>query len=424
MQGKKHRLKQDYPELSISPAVNPWLFLPIFGPMRQYLHWKSYLVVFALTIVGLALYYFNQVAKDMAVEEEKKVNVLVEAIRTVAQSPTGGSQSGEGVATDVTFASKVISENTTIPVFVTDQEENIIDIKNLDTSRLAKDPEYLKRKYADFKKQHIPILFDYSTPGMPGKGYLVYGDSELLNRLKYYPLLILAITFFFLLIVVIAISNAQRSLQNQVWVGMSKETAHQLGTPLSSIVAWMELLKDNESNREWVEEMEKDVSRLQLIADRFSKIGSIPQLKEENLIERLQGMVEYMRMRKPQKVTIDFEHGEEEDVQVLLSAPLFDWVIENLMRNALDAMEGQGRIFIKLVNQPRMVTIDVSDTGKGIPKNDFKKVFAPGFSTKQRGWGLGLSLARRIIQKYHNGSIFVKDSTPGKGTTFRIIFRR
>jgi signal transduction histidine kinase len=204
---------------------------------------------------------------------------------------------------------------------------------------------------------------------------------------------------------------------------MSKETAHQLGTPLSSIVAWMELLKENEQNREWVEEMEKDVSRLQLIADRFSKIGSVPLLKEENLVSRLQSMVEYMRMRKPKKVTIDFEH-EEEDVQVLLSGPLFDWVIENLMRNALDAMEGEGRILIKLDNQPRVVTIDLSDTGKGIPKNNFKKVFAPGFSTKQRGWGLGLSLARRIIQKYHNGSIFVKSSEPGKGTTFRIQFRR
>jgi signal transduction histidine kinase len=204
---------------------------------------------------------------------------------------------------------------------------------------------------------------------------------------------------------------------------MSKETAHQLGTPLMAIVAWMELLKENEANREWVTEMEKDVSRLQLIADRFSKIGSVPQLKEENLVDRLQGMVAYMRLRKPQKVEIDFEH-EEDDVQVLLSGPLFDWVIENLMRNALDAMEGKGRILVKLINQPRTVTIDISDTGKGIPKNNFKKVFAPGYSTKQRGWGLGLSLAKRIIQKYHNASIFVKSSEPGKGTTFRIVFRR
>ncbi|MFA6056939.1 MAG: HAMP domain-containing sensor histidine kinase [Taibaiella sp.] len=384
--------------------------------MRKYLHWKSYLVAFALTIVGLALYYFNQVAKEMEVEEQKKVLMLVEAIRTVGMTANTSQ-------TDVTFATKVIDENKTIPLFITDDEGNIMDQVNLDTSRLAKDPDYIKRKYEEFKKLHPPIPYDYSTPGMPGKGYLVYGDSALLNRLRYYPLLILAITFFFILIVVIAISNAQRSIQNQVWVGMSKETAHQLGTPLSAIVAWMELLKESGANKEWITEMEKDVSRLQLIADRFSKIGSTPQLKEENLVNRLQGMVEYMRLRKPQKVEIDFEH-DEDDVQVLLSGPLFDWVIENLMRNALDAMEGKGRILIKLVNQPRTVTIDVSDTGKGIPKNNFKKVFAPGYSTKQRGWGLGLSLAKRIIEKYHNASIFVKSSEPGKGTTFRIMFRR
>jgi signal transduction histidine kinase len=384
--------------------------------MRKYLHWKSYLVVFALAIVGFALYYFNKVAKDMAIEEEKRVAVLVEAIRTIASSPATAQS-------DVTFASKVITENTTIPLIITDDAGNIVENKNLDSARLASDPGYLQRKYEEFKKLHQPIPYDYSTAGLPGKGYLIYGDSILLDRLRYYPLLILAIIVFFLLIVVIAISNAQRSIQNQVWVGMSKETAHQLGTPLSSIVAWMELLKENESNREWITEMEKDVSRLQLIADRFSKIGSVPLLKEENLVDRLQAMVEYMRMRKPQKVTIDFEHNED-DVQVLLSGPLFDWVIENLMRNALDAMEGEGRILVKLDNQPRVVTIDLSDTGKGIPKNNFKKVFAPGFSTKQRGWGLGLSLARRIIQKYHNGSIFVKSSEPGKGTTFRIQLRR
>ncbi len=390
--------------------------------MRKYLNWRSYLVFIALVIVGITLFYFNRVAKDMALEEQKKVNILVEAFKTVAMAPALSS-SQIGSQTDVTFASKVIAENKTIPVFVTDEQMNWVDQMNLDTGRLQKDPDYLKRKFNEFQKLHPPILFDYSTPGLQGKGYLVYGDSALLTRLQYYPLLLVAITFFFLVIVVIAISNAQRSIQNQVWVGMSKETAHQLGTPLSSIVAWMELLKDSGANEEWIEEMGKDVSRLQLIADRFSKIGSVPQLIEENLVSRIQGMVEYMRARKPQKVDIDFEY-DESPVEVLLSGPLFDWVVENLMRNALDAMEGQGRILIQLHNQPRIVTIDISDTGKGIPKNDFKKVFAPGYSTKKRGWGLGLSLARRIIEKYHNGSIFVKNSEPGKGTTFRIIFRR
>lgn len=387
--------------------------------MRKFFNRRTYLIIAALAIVGFALYYFNRIAGDMAVEEQAKVNTLIEALNTVNNASTSS------LGNDITFASKVITQNTSIPLIITDEKGNIQYHVNLDSMRLRQDSSYIKRKLEEFGRFHMPIPSFYPVANnQVGKNLVYYGDSSLLRSLKYYPLLLIAITCVFLLIVFIAVSNAQQSLQNQVWVGMSKETAHQIGTPLTSIVAWMELLKDNESNREWVEEMEKDVTRLQLIADRFSKIGSIPELKEENLIERLQGMVDYMRMRKPNKVTIDFDHGTEEDVQVLLSAPLFDWVIENLIRNALDAMEGQGRIFIQLTNQPRLVTIDISDTGKGIPKNNFKKVFAPGYSTKKRGWGLGLSLAKRIIQKYHHASIFVKQSEPGKGTTFRIIFRR
>ncbi|PSK93368.1 sensor histidine kinase [Taibaiella chishuiensis] len=387
--------------------------------MRKFFNRRTYLIIAALAIVGFALYYFNRIAGDMAVEEQAKVNTLIEALNTV------NNASASSLGNDITFASKVITQNTSIPLIITDEKGNIQYHVNLDSTRLRQDSSYIKRKLEEFGRFHMPIPSFYPVANnQVGKNLVYYGDSSLLRSLKYYPLLLIAITCVFLLIVFIAVSNAQQSLQNQVWVGMSKETAHQIGTPLTSIVAWMELLKDNESNREWVEEMEKDVTRLQLIADRFSKIGSIPELKEENLIERLQGMVDYMRMRKPNKVTIDFDHGTEEDVQVLLSAPLFDWVIENLIRNALDAMEGQGRIFIQLTNQPRLVTIDISDTGKGIPKNNFKKVFAPGYSTKKRGWGLGLSLAKRIIQKYHHASIFVKQSEPGKGTTFRIIFRR
>ena len=387
--------------------------------MHKFFNRRTYLIIAALAIVGFALYYFNRIAREMAVEEEAKVNTLIEALNTVNSS----SMSTQG--SDITFASKVITQNTTIPLIMTDEQGNIQYHVNLDSVRLQQDSSYVTRKLEEFKLTHPPIPSFYPIGNnSTGKNLVYYGDSSLLRSLRYYPLLLVAITCVFLLIVFIAVSNAQQSLQNQVWVGMSKETAHQIGTPLTSIVAWMELLKENESNREWVEEMEKDVTRLQLIADRFSKIGSIPELKEENLVLRLQGMVDYMRMRKPKRVSIDFDHGTEEDVQVLLSAPLFDWVIENLMRNALDAMEGEGRIFIQLTNQPRLVTIDISDTGKGIPKNNFKKVFAPGFSTKKRGWGLGLSLAKRIIQQYHHASIFVKQSEPGKGTTFRIIFRR
>ena len=385
--------------------------------LRKYLHWKSYLVFLALVIVGIALVYFNRVAKDMAQQEQERILTILEGVKTIAHAQPGTAQH------DVTFASKVVTQNTSLPFIITNEEGKVLSYTNIDSVKIARNPQYLEYKLAEFKKQHEPIVVDFNYGGLNGKSFVYYGDSSLLGQLKYYPLLILAIIFFFLLIVVIAISNAQRSIQNQVWVGMSKETAHQLGTPLTSIVAWMELLKEREENWEYVSEMEKDVVRLQLIADRFSKIGSVPVLVEENLVKRLEDMVEYMRARKPNKVSIDFETNED-DVQVLLSGPLFDWVMENLIRNALDAMEGEGEILIKLTNEPRMATIDISDTGKGIPKTNFKRVFSPGYSTKQRGWGLGLSLAKRIIEKYHYGSVFVKHSEVGLGTTFRIILRR
>lgn len=371
----------------------------------------------ALVIAGIALYNANEMVAEMAIEEQKKVDIIVKAIRAVAEESTTGSTSTS--TSGFTFATQVIDDNKTIPFIITDETGVVTSYTNIDTTQIKRDSSFVQKKLDAYKLQHGTIVIDYAF----GKQNLYYGDSRLLERLRHYPLILLAIISVFVVIIIVAISNAQRSIQNQVWVGMSKETAHQLGTPLSSIVAWLELLKDHENIREWVEEMEKDVSRLQLIADRFSKIGSTPQLKEENLIPRLQDMVDYMQKRAPQKVTIALTYNDDE-VEVLLSGPLFDWVIENLIRNALDAMEGKGEINISVQNQQRLVTIDICDTGKGIPKNSFKKVFAPGYSTKQRGWGLGLSLAKRIINKYHNGSIFVKGSEPGKGTTFRIILRR
>jgi len=354
----------------------------------------------------------------MAGEEQKKVDIIVKAIKAIAEENNSGSLTSTS-SSGFTFATQVIEENKSIPFIITDETGAITSHTNIDSAQVARDSSFVKKQLEHFREMHGTTIVEYGS----GKQYLYYGDSHLLMRLRNYPLILLSIIFVFVVIIIVAISNAQRSIQNQVWVGMSKETAHQLGTPLSSIVAWLELLKDHDGIREWVEEMEKDVARLQLIADRFSKIGSAPLLKEKNLVPRLQNMVDYMQKRAPQKVTISLIH-EEEEIEVLLSGPLFDWVIENLIRNALDAMEGRGTITIIVKNQPRLVTIDLCDTGKGIPKNSFKKVFSPGYSTKQRGWGLGLSLARRIIQKYHNGSIFVKSSEPGKGTTFRIILRR
>jgi hypothetical protein len=378
--------------------------------MQQYINWKTYLILVALCIVAASLYYTNRLAGELAIEETKNVEQLVEALKTSVTT-------SDPVA--IKYTAMVVEQNKTIPLILTDDSNKILSTSNIDSSQFKKDKRYFESQLAEFKSMHKPIVYDFGS----GKQYVYYGESYLLKQLRYFPYVQLAIIFLFLLIVLIAFSVAHRSIQNQVWVGLSKETAHQLGTPLSSIEAWLELLKDHESNQEAVVEMQKDLDRLKLVADRFSKVGSAPKLEEEDLIVRLNNMVSYMQRRAPKKVTIGLKTNEPE-VPVLMSGPLFDWVIENLMRNALDAMEGKGSIEIRVFNHPQQVWIDVCDTGKGIPKNNIKKIFDPGFTTKKRGWGLGLSLSKRIITKYHHGSLFVKYSEVGKGTVFRIILRR
>ncbi len=379
--------------------------------MRQYINWKTYLILVAMCIVGASIYYTNTLAGELAAEERKNVIQFAEALKL--QATTLDPVAGES-------AQRTVEQNQTIPLILTDDKDGIIDVKNLDSVKVRREKgDYIKHKLAEFKEMHPPIIYDFGF----GKQYVYYGESYLLTQLRYFPYVQLAIIFLFLVVVLIAFSAAHRSIQNQVWVGLSKETAHQLGTPLSSIEAWLELLKEHEVNKEPVEEMQKDLDRLKLVADRFGKVGSTPQLEETDLVARLRNMVNYMQKRAPLKVNINLKTNEEY-VPVNLSGPLFDWVIENLMRNALDAMEGKGSIEVKVQNQPQQVYIDVSDTGKGIPKQYIKKIFTPGFTTKKRGWGLGLSLARRIIEKYHHGSIFVKYSEGGKGTVFRIVLRR
>ncbi len=380
--------------------------------MRQYLNWKSYLAVIALLIVSASLYYTSQLAGKLAIEEKKKVEELASALKTLGSQANTNSQENA-------FASNIIERNTSIPLIIVDEKGGVIDSKNIDTARALNEQTKVQDKLAEFKNAHPPIVVDYGT----GKNFVYYGESYLLTQLRYFPYVQLAIIVLFLVVVLIALTTAHRSLQNQVWVGLSKETAHQLGTPLSSIEAWLELLRDNDENNDAVVEMQKDLDRLKLVADRFSKVGSAPQLEEENLVTRLEGIVDYMQRRAPKKVQITLHHKEAE-IPVNISGPLMDWVMENLIRNALDAMEGQGFIDITVSNHPQQVWIDVQDSGKGIPAWQVKNVFTPGFTTKKRGWGLGLSLSRRIIEKYHHGSIFVKQSEVGKGTTFRIILRR
>lgn len=380
--------------------------------MRQYFNWRTYLIIAAVCIVAASLYYTNNLAAKLAEEERKKVELTVEGIKVLTSNATGQ---------DITFASSIISQNKTIPFLVVDDSGNITQHNNIDTAKINKDSTYLDRKLAEFKSKNTPIIAELGF-GL-GKNYVYYGDSYLLTQLKYFPYVQLAIILLFLVVVLIALSSSHKSIQNQVWVGLSKETAHQLGTPLSSIEGWLELLRHEDINQDAVNEMQKDLDRLKLVADRFGKVGSVPTLEEQNLTDRLTGMVDYMQKRAPAKVKITTDIPQE-NILVNMSGPLFDWVIENLMRNALDALEGRGAIMVSVEDTGQQVKIDVSDTGKGIPKHLVKKIFKPGFSTKKRGWGLGLSLSKRIIEKYHHGSLFVKSSESGKGTTFRIILRR
>ena len=378
--------------------------------MRQYINWKTYLVVIALGIVAASLYYTNQLAHRLADEEKKKVEQLASSLKTLAMATNDD---------ELTFAQTFVAQNTTVPVIITDEHNNIIDQKNIDSFRVADFETHVQHKLEEFMEMHPPIVADYGI----GKNLIYYGESFLLIQLRLYPYVQLAIIFLFLVVVLVALSAAHRSLQNQVWVGLSKETAHQLGTPLSSIEAWVELLKEGDCNQEAVTEMQKDLERLKLVADRFSKVGSAPQLQEDDVVERVRNMVNYMQKRASSRVSFSMQTNEDY-IPVNLSGPLFEWVLENLLRNALDAMDGKGTIEVRITNHPHQVWIDVCDSGKGIPKHQIKKIFTPGFTTKKRGWGLGLSLCRRIIEKYHHGSLYVKHSEVGKGTIFRIILRR
>jgi two-component sensor histidine kinase len=379
--------------------------------MRQYLNWKSYLVLIALSIVGASLYYTSRLANALAQEEQKNARQIGEGLRVLA-NPESSNQ-------DLNLALSLIDQNTSIPFVLVSDGNTILSHRNIDTTDVKDVPALMKKKLQEFRGQRDSIKVE--AGGITQ--YVYYGESVLLKQLRYFPYIQLTIIVLFLLVVVIAIMAAQRSIQNQVWLGLSKETAHQLGTPLMALDGWMEILRDQECNTEAVAEMEKDLARLKLIAERFSKVGSEPQLKDENLVERLAQMVDYMQKRAPSKVKIEL-HSKEDDVPVRISAPLFDWVVENLIRNALDAMKGSGRIDIYVTDLHHQVLIDVTDTGKGIARHQIRKVFTPGFTTKKRGWGLGLSLSRRIINDYHHGSIFVKSSEVGKGTTFRIVLKR
>ena len=356
--------------------------------------------------------FSNRLAKDLAGEEKKKMELWAEAIRLFAAEPS------DGVEMDYTLSLKVIEGNTNIPVVLVDNKGKIIDYKNLDIPEDPSDEELQNISQKIIRKhESIEIKINDEI-----SHYIYYDDSKFLKKLTYFPFIQLMVMFIFLAVTLYALNTSKRAEQDRVWVGLSKETAHQLGTPISSLMAWIELLKLKNVDEKLLTEITKDTQRLHTIAERFSKIGSKPEPTPQDIKPALDNAVQYMRNRSSRKIVIT-THIPVEDINVYLNVPLFEWVIENLCKNAIDAMDATGKIDITLIPEGKHLFIDVSDSGKGISKSNFKNVFKPGFTTKKRGWGLGLSLVKRIIEENHDGRIFVKSSDIGKGTTFRIILK-
>jgi signal transduction histidine kinase len=345
----------------------------------------------------------------MKVEERKNMEIWAQAQAALAST--------EDMQQDVTFYANIISKNTTIPVILTDKNDSIITPRNF-TPKQELNEKYLYRRLAKMKQHHERIEIDL---GRGVKNYIYYEDSTILKQLSIYPYVQLGIISLFILVAYFAFSSSRKAEQNQVWVGMSKETAHQLGTPISSLMAWVEILEQSDENKSYIHEMEKDVNRLQMIAERFSKIGSIPDLPLADLRKSIDSAMAYMKTRTSDKINFSIHYNTTGEVILPLNNALFNWVIENLIKNSVDAMEGKGTIKVYLVETDKDATIEITDSGKGMPKSIQKTIFSPGYTSKERGWGLGLSLAKRIIENYHQGKIFVQNSEINLGTTIKII---
>jgi anti-sigma regulatory factor (Ser/Thr protein kinase) len=370
--------------------------------------WKIVLLVIAIIIGITSLIYTNLLVKKLSLEEKKKVELWAEATRQLGEASTSDK--------DYSFLLFVIQNNNTVPLILTDSSLRILSHRNLDSIK-AIDTLYVKMELLDMQQKMKPIEINI---GNNNKNYIFYNDSHLLKQLTYYPYIQLGVIILFIIVAYLAFSASRSAEQNQVWVGLTKETAHQLGTPTSSLMAWTELIKDKIDDTELSNEFAKDVKRLEIITDRFSKIGSKPTLKPDNICEVIQNAVQYLNRRTSNKINFYFNLPTEEIVRPI-SRSLFEWVIENVCKNAVDAIPESGSITIAVKTLKSKLIIDISDTGKGIAKSKFKTVFKPGYTTKTRGWGLGLSLTKRIVENYHGGKIFVLNSEIGKGTTFRII---
>ena len=371
---------------------------------------KYLFIVAAVVIAITSVFVSDLLIKDLAREERQKIEVWAEATRVLTS---------EDPSLNMNLILQIIQGNTAIPVMLCNDRDSVMNYKNIELPEKNVD-EFLRKKVQELKKKKDPIVIDMEDGTYQ---YLYYDDSIILKRLLVYPYAQLTVMAVFILTAFLALASTKKAEQNKVWVGLSKETAHQLGTPISSLIAWLEYLKLKDVDPSLLAEMEKDVKRLEMIAERFSKIGSTPEPVPVNICESVRSALDYMETRISSKVKISVE-APDKPVMVLMNQALFAWVIENLCKNAVDAMEGQGSITFHIEEKGSKVRIDVTDTGKGILKSKFKTVFNPGYTTKKRGWGLGLSLVKRIIESYHGGKIYVKSSEIGKGTTFRIELKQ
>lgn len=370
----------------------------------------KYLFIIAAIFIAIASVFVSDLLiKDLAREEREKIEIWAEATRVLTS---------EDPSLNMNLILKIIQGNTSIPVMLCNDQDSVMNYKNIELPEKGAD-EYLRKKVEELKHKNQPLPIDMGDGTFQ---YLYYDDSINLKRLLVYPYAQLSVMAVFILLAFIALASTKRAEQNKVWVGLSKETAHQLGTPISSLIAWLEYLKLKDIDPALLAEMEKDVKRLEMRAERFSKIGSTPEPVPVDICQSISSALEYMQTRISSKVKISIE-APDHPVIVLMNNSLFAWVVENLCKNAVDAMEGQGSITFHVEEKGKNVRIDVTDTGKGILKSRFKTVFNPGYTTKKRGWGLGLSLVKRIVESYHGGKIFVKSSEIGKGTTFRIELR-
>lgn len=389
-------------------ALSFWDYLRcMFGRL---FNWRTFFYVLAVLIVLGTGLYTRYVARKIEREERQRVEEWVHANQAMQSSSD---------PTALSLANMVIINNEDMPLIAADQNGNVVDHRNLDSAAIVSDSNYLRKKLQQLAEENPPI--DWLIGDSPKLVYKVYyGNTRLLKEVQYYPFIQLVILSVFIALLIALITTRNRSTQNQVWAGLAKETAHQLGTPITSLRGWVEMLKEKEPANEVVLELEKDVDRLILVSDRFGKIGSQPQLEPMNLSPLVIEMVDYMKRRAPGKVQFAVRVPEQE-VTANISATLINWVLENLLKNALDAMEGTGAITVVLEKHGKSLQLDVTDTGKGISYSDWQRVFQPGFTTKKRGWGLGLTLSKRIVEQYHNGQLFVHHSEPGKGTTFRMV---